>query len=328
MGYRKNIKIFLNYFLGPIIFCCLCWVLYSKLAGQQDLALRWMQIKASFQNPLLWLAIFLVPINWGLESLKWQWLTKRLENFSFLTAFKSVLAGCSVTMLTPNRVGEYGGRIIYVKEENRIAAIPITVLGSMSQLFVTAMMGTVGLIFLHLFSEEGKRMDDVVPSAAFLSLLILGAALSCFLLLLYLRIGWITHWLLRFKRMKNYVKYIHFLEDYSRKELLRILVFSALRYMVFILQYMLILEAMEVTIAPIPCFWLLTVFYLMITLAPTIGITELPVRATASTMLLQMYSSNVLGIQAASLSIWCINLVLPAIIGSLLIFGIKIIKEK
>ena len=148
---RKNIKIFLNYFLGPIIFCILCWLLYKKLLAQDDLQLRWSQIKQSFSNPVLWLAIALVPVNYGLEALKWQQLTKKLEQFSFLTAFKSVLAGCSVTMLTPNRVGEYGGRIMYVKEDNRIAAIPITMLGGISQLFLTIILGTVGLVIVKYF---------------------------------------------------------------------------------------------------------------------------------------------------------------------------------
>jgi hypothetical protein len=50
--------------------------------------------------------------------------------------------------------------------------------------------------------------------------------------------------------------------------------------------------------------------------------------ATASVKLLSVYSSNVLGIQAAAFGIWLINLVIPALIGSLLIFGIKIMKER
>ena len=63
-------------------------------------------------------------------------------------------------------------------------------------------------------------------------------------------------------------------------------------------------------------------------LAPTIGFTELPIRAAASVELLNLFSSNVIGIQAASLGIWLINLVVPAVAGSILIFGIKIMKEK
>jgi hypothetical protein len=98
--------------------------------------------------------------------------------------------------------------------------------------------------------------------------------------------------------------------------------------MVFILQYLLMLRVMNVDVSMGMGFWLLTIFYLVMTVAPTIGFIELPVRALASVELFRIYSNNILGIQAAALSIWMINLVLPAIIGSLLILGIKIMKER
>ena len=201
-------------------------------------------------------------------------------------------------------------------------------LGGISQLFVTIILGTVGLVIVKYFFEEKDTLAAAIPNAAYLSLLIFGIVLSIALLLFYLRIAWLTRWLIKIAKLKKIVKYLHFLAEYSRKELLRILLISSLRYFVFILQYMLLLSAMQVIIAPSLCFWLLTIFYLTITLAPTIGFTELPVRAAASTLLLQLYSSNVLGIQAASLSIWCLNVILPALVGSLLIFGLKIIREK
>jgi hypothetical protein len=67
---------------------------------------------------------------------------------------------------------------------------------------------------------------------------------------------------------------------------------------------------------------------LVMAMAPTIGFTELPIRAAASLQILQLFSNNLIGIQAASLGIWIINLVIPAVVGSLLILRIKIIKEK
>lgn len=62
--------------------------------------------------------------------------------------------------------------------------------------------------------------------------------------------------------------------------------------------------------------------------APTIGITELPTRAIIGVEILQLYSSNIIGIQVAFFAIFIINLVIPAIAGSLLIIGVKILKEK
>jgi hypothetical protein len=132
----------------------------------------------------------------------------------------------------------------------------------------------------------------------------------------------------RVRFLKGVIKYIDVVDIFSGKQLLRILFLSFFRYMVFILQYMLLLQVMGVNISLILSFWVLTIFYLTMVLLPTIGFIELPVRATASLKLLSVYSSNILGIQAAAFGIWLINLVIPAIIGSLLIFGIKIMKER
>ena len=90
----------------------------------------------------------------------------------------------------------------------------------------------------------------------------------------------------------------------------------------------LLLQVMQVNISMVLCFWLLTLFYLMMVLAPTIGFIELPVRATAGVTLLGLFSDNILGIQAATFGIWLINLVVPAVIGSLFILGVKILKER
>ena len=55
---------------------------------------------------------------------------------------------------------------------------------------------------------------------------------------------------------------------------------------------------------------------------------ELPVRVTTAWVIFKMYTSNELGIGVASMGIWLINVVLPAMVGSLLLLNIKIIKEK
>jgi lipopolysaccharide export LptBFGC system permease protein LptF len=59
-----------------------------------------------------------------------------------------------------------------------------------------------------------------------------------------------------------------------------------------------------------------------------LGFVELPVRVTTAWVIFKMYTDNELGIGTASMGIWLINVVLPALIGSLLVLNIKIIKEK
>jgi hypothetical protein len=41
-----------------------------------------------------------------------------------------------------------------------------------------------------------------------------------------------------------------------------------------------------------------------------------------------MFSQNAIAIQASAFGIWIINLAIPAFLGSLLILGLKIMKDK
>jgi lipopolysaccharide export LptBFGC system permease protein LptF len=52
------------------------------------------------------------------------------------------------------------------------------------------------------------------------------------------------------------------------------------------------------------------------------------VRVSACWALLKFYTANELGVSTAALGIWLINLVVPAVVGSILILGVKIVKEK
>ncbi|MEO5984543.1 MAG: lysylphosphatidylglycerol synthase domain-containing protein [Ferruginibacter sp.] len=325
---NKSIKLIFNYLLAPVLFIVLSWSLYQQIANQPDLSERWAHIKVSWQNILFWVAFILMFINWGIEARKWQLLISPLEKFTFLTSVKSVLAGCSVTMLTPNRIGEYGGRILYVEESQRLKAISVTILGSMSQLLVTLVMGTCGLLLMRFFPQDQRLFFDTLPWILGNVLLTVSIGFSIIMIMLYMKIRFFLNLLLRIHFLSKLVDYIKVLEVFSGKQLLRILFLSLSRYIVFILQYVLLLNVMEVEVSIVMCFWLLTIFYLVMAVAPTIGFLELPVRAAISLELFRRYSINIAGIQAAALGIWLINLVIPAMIGSVLIFGIKILKDR
>ena len=324
---NKSIKLIVNYFLGPVLFVVLSYSLYQQIISQPDLPQRWNQIKLSWQDGRFWLVVALMFVKWGIESLKWKILVTPLEQFSFARAFKAVLAGCSITMLTPNRIGEYGGRIMYVSEKNRLDAISLTILGSVSQLTITMILGTAGILYLK-YVAPGGNLTDSLPWILNNIILYVSFSITVILLLLYFKAHFFIVLISRIRFLKSFVKHIAVVDVFTGKQLLRILFLSFLRYMVFILQYVWLLQVMEVHISMVLCFWLLTIFYLMMVMAPTIGFTELPVRATASVAILGLYSSNILGMQAATFGIWLINLVVPAIIGSIFILGIKIMKEK
>jgi hypothetical protein len=153
---NKNIKIFLNYVLGPLLGVWLFYSLYQQVKAQPHLKESLILIKhAPFgvQAWKFWTVIILTFINWGLEAKKWQALMKHLEPLSYATALKGVLSGVTLSLNTPNRMGEYGGRLLYVKEGNRIKSVSLSIAGSICQLTITVLMGCGGLLFLYRYGS-------------------------------------------------------------------------------------------------------------------------------------------------------------------------------
>ncbi len=327
-GLTKSFKIFINYFFGPALFLVISWSLYRQISHQPDLLLRWEQISNSWKNWKTWLVVLLMLINWGIESRKWQMLVNHVQHFSFIRAVKSVLAGCSVTMLTPNRIGEYGGRILYVAEEHRIKAISLSLVGSISQLLVTMIMGCIGMLCLRYFSHNNIQAVTILPEFWGNMLIYLSTGLTILLLLFYLRLGWLVRTMERVPTLQKVVNHIRVLDEFSDWHLVQILLLSLLRYLVFVFQFVLLLQVMQVEIPVWLCFMLMTVFYLVMAVAPSIGFIELPVRVSASWVIFKLYTTNELGVGTASLGIWMVNIVIPAVLGSLLILSIKIVKER
>lgn len=295
-----------------------------QIKNQPDLPLRWQQIKNSWPHWKFGAVFFLMVLNWGIEARKWQVLMQHIQPFPILKAFKSVLCGCSITMLTPNRIGEYGGRILYVEDNNKIKAISLTIVGSISQFLVTMMLGCIGLFYLRFFSQ-GKT---VLPEMWGDVLIYLSVTITVVSALFYLRIGWLVSMMEKLPALQKVTKHIRVLDEFDNIQLIRIFSLSLGRYLVFVLQYLLLLQVLQVELSWATGFWLIAVFYLLIAMAPTIGFVELPLRVSACWALLKFYTTNELGVGAAALGIWLINLVVPAVIGSLLILSVKIVKDK
>lgn len=313
--------------MGPILFVVLSYSLYHQIINQANVHSRWQQILHCYKSWQLITVLFLMLINWGIETKKWQLLIRHLQPIKFLTAFKSVLSGCSVTMLTPNRIGEYGGRILYIQPQNRIKAISLTIVGSISQLLVTMVMGCIGLLFLRYISQSSSNVLPVLPHFWGNVLIYLCVGVTVLIFLFYWRISWLVKVLEKVAAFNKFIKHISVLDEFTNKQLMQILLLSFVRYLVFVLQYVLLLQALQVQIPFFTCYWLIAVFYLVMAVAPTIGFIELPLRIGALWAILQYFSNNELAISSAALGIWLINLVLPAIIGSLLILSVKIVKE-
>ncbi len=327
MKLNRNIKLFINYFLGPLLFVWLAYSIYNQVRHQPDLEESWLRIRASFNSPLIWnlfFAFLLMFANWGIEALKWKVSIQKIQHINYLTAFKAILSGVSFSVSTPNRIGEYLGRILYMEEGKRIKAVSLTIVGSMSQLIVTLAMGCIGFVILLPRIEAGQIITPV-----WINVIIYGVAGTlAVVLLLYFRLSWIVRLVDRIPGIQRFSQWIAALEDLDTAILLRLLFLSLIRFVVFALQYFLLFRLFDVHLSWAESFWSVSVCFLILAVIPTFAIAELAQRGYIAKAIVGLYSQNIAGILFTTAGIWVINLVIPALAGSLLILAIrKIIRD-
>jgi uncharacterized membrane protein YbhN (UPF0104 family) len=267
-------------------------------------------------------------VNWGIEARKWQVVIRKIQPISFFQSWKAVHSGLTLAFFTPNRMGEYIGRVLYIQEGKRIQAVSLTIVCSMAQVLVTWVAGIAGIIYLkwHL-AHMATTNSSLVFWMNILLFVSLGGAVI--LTLLYFRIAWLVRAIEKIPRIDRFIGWIRVLDDFNATILLRILSLSIVRYAIFIVQYYLLFAAFKVPLNVQQVIGSVSVVFLVLSIVPTIAvITELGVRWKASMEVVQLFSTNLAGILATSLAIWIINLVIPALIGSLLILGVKIFNNK
>ena len=326
---NKSIKILLKWIIGPLLAVWLFYSLYQQVSAQPDIDASMALIKTLPFGAgawKFWMVILFVFVNWGLEARKWQVLMQVLQPISFITAFKAVLCGVTFSLNTPNRIGEYGGRILFVEEGKRIKAITLSIAGGMAQLIITMLMGCLGLLYLILKPHTTELIMGI--SAFWLRIFLYGSLLGTVIFIFFFfRMGWLIRLLQKLPYSNRFSKYIKVLETFDAKILLRLLSISFFRYMVFVLQYIFMLQLLQVEHNVWRGLWITTVMFWILAIIPSFAIADLGIRGTVAKTLFS-YSSNTVGILTATFGIWFVNLFIPALIGSLLILGIKIKKQK
>jgi hypothetical protein len=282
------------------------------------------QIKGHYS--ILIVIVLMMFLNWFLEALKWQFLIKKIEEISFSRSVRAVFSGITVSAFTPNRVGEYGGRVFCLEKADRIQAVFITIIGSMAQLITTIFFGSIGILLLPSLMPEFTQilslMEYSYPILVFVFLL-----LNSLLIFIYLNTSVLSLLLSRIKILNKYEKYNSVFSFYSAEELAKVLLFSVARYVVFTTQYFILLHVFGVVINYTDALVLIMTMLFVISVIPTIAITEIGVRGSIALFLFGLISSNTVGILSATFVMWIINLLLPALIGTAFIFTLKFFRK-
>lgn len=280
------------------------------------------------------LILFMMLVNWGIESLKWKYLIMKIEKVSYFKAFQAVMAGASVSFFMPNRTGDYLGRVFILEKGNHVEGIFSTLVGSFAQILITF---CIGLFCLLSFVDHYLRVPYEIGEYVFTSLILIVPCLVFAMLLVYFNIGLLSDFIGKYLPAKwdKFIGYSRVFGRYSGKELSHIILLSLLRYLVFTVQFYLVMKLFGARIPVIEGLILIPVIYLIMALVPSIALVELGIRGSVAIFVIGLYykkfgvanGSYEMIVLAATTVIWFINLVIPAVLGTFFVFRLKFFRK-
>lgn len=314
-------KSVLNYVIAPLLLILLLWLIYRQIASKGSFDEQWHELASRWHEGgwlLIAFALILTPVNWMLEAKKWHLLLKKIEPLPFRLALSSTMTGMAFALVTPNKIGDFAGRILYLKDENKLRAIIATLIDNISQTVITYLAGIVGLIFLNI----------VYPGQWQFVALVVAICSAVLLLYFYFRIDLLANWAENRKWLQKISVAIRVVKRYSKKNLAIMLLLSLIRFGSYSIQFVVFLKVFDVPIGWGPAWLLSCVMFWLIAVVPSIFAIDLGVRAYVANLIFVDAGlvENSIIIIASSYIVWLLNWALAAIIGSLLLLTVRILR--
>jgi hypothetical protein len=267
------------------------------------------------------LIVLLMLANWLIESLKWRFLISKVEQISFYKAVESVFCGLTWAIFTPNRIGEYGGRVFFLSPRRRIQGAVAMSVGQIAQMVITNVVGSLALLwFIYHFKPLDKWL--------FIAIYFLVMGFCFFFLVFYFNIRWIEKSLNSVNFLKKYKRFFSVLNRYHQKELIKVMLFSIARFLVFTIQYILIIYLLLPEIAFYKSALMVFILFFIQSALPSLDLLDVGVRSLTATYFFCFITTHDVAIMAAIALIWFVNLIVPAALGSYFVFKLKFFDSR
>lgn len=251
-------------------------------------------------------ALLLLPLNLGLEAKKWQLAIR--GKASYAESVAGVFAGCTLGIITPNRLGDYLGRSMSLAKHHQAEGAVATFFSRICQLPPLVLGVVFALPALYNTQPQLQRFYWIVTALFATTLLFVWFAfqLPSHLRRIVRPVPWLQ------KKLKQLLS-----TKLSSPPTLRfkMLLLSTVRYCVFVLQFALVMKACG---AAQPILLLLAAAALIFgikALIPSLALAELGIRETVSILVAGWLLLPSAALFNASLLLFAINLLLPAVVG-------------
>lgn len=247
--------------------------------------------------------LFFTIINLFLEIKKWKTLTKSVKNNSWFEATEQSLASLTFSIITPNRIGEYGAKVLYYPNNKRKQIFLLNFAGNFYQLAVTIILGMIGLVFLYKYASFSiiSTQNSIIIIIALISMV----GIFYFLKEKYSKIGdWLS-------------KIIELLSFKNNKIVILI---SLLRYLVFSHQFYFLIYCFKLNISYFEAMTAISSVYLIASCIPILSLFDVALKGSVAIIVFSIFEIDSIQILSITTLMWLFNFVFPAIIGSYFVF--------
>ncbi len=264
------------------------------------------------------IAVVLLIPNLYLQYWKWKkTCTLFLDESGGRKIFFSLLYGLSGGVFTPARVGEYFGRSIGFKDKSFIKVSAATLVDKLFPLVILLVFGSItGILFLRIYFKVSVYIT-----------LILFAIDAALLILIYLsavKKGWRKNFLFGFIKSKlkpgSVWSNLKILKNMNKKYSSGMIFISILFYLCVLVQFALLVAAFTHHYNFLNYLWAGNLVMFTKSLIPSVTFSDVGVREGASIYFLTKMGETSAAAFDASIFLFLINVLLPALLGMLLLF--------
>ncbi|RNC87722.1 MAG: hypothetical protein ED556_00605 [Winogradskyella sp.] len=260
---------------------------------------------------LLFLSIF----NWFFEILKWQKLVNSIKKITFFEALEQSLGGHTASLITPNRIGDYGAKSAYYSRTHRKQIVLLNLLANMNQMAVTTLFGILGLVTFYKTYEMELNYYKI----------------SRFLIIIC-AVGLFTIFGVKQSKVKikgfSIERVINYLKNIPYKIHRHTFLLSVFRYATFSFQFYLLLQIFGVDIDYYTAMVAISSMYFLSSIIPTLAAFDVLIKTSAAVFLFSFLDIDELTILSVSTTMWLLNFILPSVFGSYFVINFQLPKTE
>ena len=295
------------------------YYIYNRLLKNESLDFnefsRFLSKNESFSIKNIIFLLVLSTFNWFFEILKWQKLVSSIKKISFKDAMQQSLGGLTASLITPNRIGDYGAKAIYFDKPLRKRILLLNLLGNMSQMAVTTIIGCVGLIVFQ--SRYNIEVDSYRLSRFFIIIIVM---------IVFATLGLKQS---RFK-IKGFPidRVLQFIKKLSTKIHIQNFGLSLIRYAIFSFQFYFLLSLFNTNLDYRTAMVAISSMYLLASIVPSLAIFDVVIKTSAAVFLFDYLGVDAFTILSITTLMWLLNFILPSLIGSYYVLTFNASKTK